>query len=81
MRATLEQVDNFRDFARQQLTNGGADLTIDALFDRWRRECELNATLQSVERSMAEFEAGMSQTLEEADTEIRRQLGFVPRQR
>jgi hypothetical protein len=81
MRATLEQVDSFREFARRQLANGGADLTIDELFDRWRQECELDATLQSVERSMAEFDAGLSQSLEDADADIRRQLGFAPRQR
>jgi hypothetical protein len=81
MCATLDQVDSFREFARRQLADGGADLTIDELFDRWRDECEIDATLRAVERSRAEFEEGRSQTLEEADTEIRRQLGFAPRRR
>jgi hypothetical protein len=56
-------------------------VTIDELFDRWRQECELDATLQSSERSMAEFDAGLSQSLEDADADMRRQLGFAPRQR
>jgi len=107
MRATLEQVDSFREYARQQLANGGSQLTIDELYDRWRatlaNDADLLAvqaslrdmeqgetgrsfdefdreTVRAIQRSRAEFAAGDSQTLDEADADIRGQLGFPPRQ-
>jgi hypothetical protein len=106
MRATLEQVDSFREYARQQLANGESQLTIDELYDRWRgtlgSDTDLLAvqaslkdmeqgetgrsfddfdreTVRAIQQSRAEFAAGQSQSLDEADADIRRQLGFAPR--
>ena len=33
---TIEEIDSFSEFARERLNNGGADSTIDELFDEWR---------------------------------------------
>jgi hypothetical protein len=65
MRATLEQVDNFREFARQQLTNGGADMTIAELFDRWLDEYEQSETIRDVRRGMEQIERGETVTIDE----------------
>lgn len=35
---TQEQVDHFHQFATEQLANGGSELTVDELYDRWRFE-------------------------------------------
>ena len=34
--ATQEQIDNFHEFATKQLANGGAEKSVDELFDAWR---------------------------------------------
>lgn len=80
MRATLEQVDNFRDFARQQLTNGGAELTIDELFDRWLQEWESSETIRQVRIGIEQIERGEGLTLEEVDRRIRERLELPVRQ-
>lgn len=33
---TQEQIDNFHEFATKQLANGGAEKSVDELFDAWR---------------------------------------------
>ncbi|MGH7200336.1 MAG: hypothetical protein ACREJB_07000, partial [Planctomycetaceae bacterium] len=38
MKATEEQIENFRSFALEQLGNGGSGLSVDELYDRWRIE-------------------------------------------
>jgi hypothetical protein len=65
MRATLEQVDDFREFARRQLTNGGADLTIDELFDRWRQEWETAETIRQVRIGIEQIERGETISIDE----------------
>jgi len=38
MSATAEQLDSFYRYATEQLGNGGTDVSIDELFERWRLE-------------------------------------------
>jgi len=38
MATTAEELDSFNDFARDRLSNGGSDLSLDELFDLWRHE-------------------------------------------
>ena len=38
MKATRQQVEDFRTYALEQVCNGGCQLTIDELYDRWRLE-------------------------------------------
>lgn len=80
MRATLAQVDDFREFARRQLTNGGAELTIDELFDRWRQEWETAETIRQVRMGIEQIERGEGLTLDEVDRQIRHSLGLPVRQ-
>lgn len=80
MRATLQQVDNFREFARQQLTNGGADLTIDELFDRWLDEYEQSETIRDVRLGMEQIERGETVTIEELKEGMSGQTAQRPRQ-
>ena len=38
MPTTREELDRFTEFARERLSNGGTDLSLDELFDLWRSE-------------------------------------------
>lgn len=38
MKTTEQQIESFRSFALQRLERGDADLSVDELFDCWRRE-------------------------------------------
>jgi hypothetical protein len=80
MRATLEQVDNFREFARRQLTSGGADLTIDELFDRWLDEYEQSETIRDVRLGMEQIERGETVTIEQLKDRLAGQTAQGPRQ-
>jgi hypothetical protein len=72
MRATLEQVDSFREFARRQLTNGGAELTIDELFDRWRATLPHEVDRLAVQASLRDMERGETgRSFEDFDREFR----------
>lgn len=80
MRATLDQVDSFREFARRQLTNGGAELTIDELFDRWRDEYEQSEAIRQVRLGMEQIERGETVTIEELKESLSGQIAQRPRQ-
>ena len=53
------------------------DVLREAISSLERAEAEAVASIQ---RSLREFESGDFQTLDEADSEIRKELGFEPRQ-
>ncbi|MBI3468886.1 MAG: hypothetical protein HY000_38265 [Planctomycetes bacterium] len=61
MKAT-EQIEQFRDFAVQQLRDGDADLTVDEWYDLWRAECpgadELREDVLAVRASLRDMERG-----------------------
>jgi hypothetical protein len=80
MRATLEQVDQFREFARRQLTGGGVELTIDELYDRWRDEHEQSETIREVRLGVAQIERGETVTIEELKERLSGQTAQRPRQ-
>ena len=72
---TMEQLDSFHRFASEQLSNGGADQTIDELFSRWRMDNptpterdEVNAIIR---QGIEDIAAGRGQDAEEASEELR----------
>lgn len=81
MAITLEEIDSFHRFAVEKLGNGGADFTLEECLQMWRADCERAETVEAINRSIGDIEAGRVQTLEEVDAEIRREFGFAPRRR
>lgn len=59
---TKAQIDSFYSFASHQITNGGASLSIDDLYELWRVENplpeELAESVSSVNAALADMEAG-----------------------
>jgi hypothetical protein len=64
LKATEQQIEGFRTFALDQLRNGGSDLTVDELYDRWRLECpstdELQDDVLAVKASLRDMESGQT---------------------
>jgi hypothetical protein len=62
LKATEQQIEQFRDFALRQLRNGGADLTVDEVYDLWRAECpsddEVREDVLAVRASLRDMERG-----------------------
>lgn len=60
--ATKSQIDSFYSFASHQISNGGASLSIDDLYDLWRVENplpeELAESVSSVNAALADMDAG-----------------------
>ncbi len=60
--ATRQQIDSFRQFALEQVENGGAELTIDDLYQLWRNanptESELAESVAAVKAAYTDFESG-----------------------
>jgi hypothetical protein len=73
MAVTIEQVEDFREFALRKLRNGGIP-SLEECLRLWREEVEEQETLESIRRGEADFEAGRYCTVAEAEAEIRRRL-------
>lgn len=78
MSATLQQLEDFVAFAKRELANGGADLSIDDLFDRWRGRTDDEVDpneVAAIEASIADYDRGergvpVEQHLEEVRREF-----------
>ncbi len=79
MSTTLEQLDEFHRFARERLSQGEPELSIEDCLRLWRARVEYEETVAAVRQGVEDFEAGRFRSLEEADAEIRKRLGFGPR--
>lgn len=66
----------FRHFVDQQLSDGGANLTLDEALDRWVRENESEEeredTFEAIRQGLADVEAGRVMPAREAIAELRR---------
>ena len=62
--ATQEQIDSFYDFATQQVSNGGAEMTMAELFDLWQVQ---NPTAEELAESAAAVKAALTD-MENGDT-------------
>jgi len=60
--ATKQQLDSFYEFATSQISNGGAELTMDELYCLWRAKhltpTELAESVAAVRAAYTEMEAG-----------------------
>ena len=61
---TRQQIDSFHQFALEQIDNGGAELSIDELYQIWRTanptESDLTDNVEAVTAAYADFESGDS---------------------
>jgi len=62
MIATLEELNEFRQFATEQIGNGAEELSLEELVDRWRMLShspdELNDNVRAVQEAIADMERG-----------------------
>ena len=75
MSTLIEQINSFHAFAIQQANNGGATLTIDEVYDRWRQEQELEETIADVRRGLEQLERGEGMSLNELRDKLHQRLG------
>ena len=75
MAVSLEQLESFHRFASDRVKTGGEDLTMDELYDLWRLENlppeELQDSLESLRRGLADAEAGRVRPADEVLEELR----------
>ena len=77
MPVTPDQIDSFYQFATERLDNGGAQCTIDELFELWRLENptpeELHEDVLAVQASLRDMQNGETgRPFEEFSREFRR---------
>ncbi|MDA7504025.1 hypothetical protein N8553_03490 [bacterium] len=54
--STQEQIESFYQFATAQLMNGGSELSVDELYDKWRLE---NVTDEEIEENIVAIQASI----------------------
>jgi hypothetical protein len=73
----------FRQYIDEQLTNGGAEVTLDEALVYWEAENqtdqEREQTLQALRDRLSDVDAGRTRLFEEFDREFRSKHGLPPR--
>lgn len=77
MSPSLQELDQFTDFARHQLVADHPDLSLEECVRLWRNEQVRQASIRAILQSAHEDEAGLCQPIDEAFDAVRRQLGTV----
>ncbi len=79
MPATLEDLEQFHQFARAQIRNGERVLDLSELVSRWHAEKERAEIQAIIDRGIAEIEAGnLGRNAFEATEELARKYGIIP---
>lgn len=55
---TIEQIDDFSQFAKQIIEQEGDDLPLDVIFDRWHRKAFPQEDLLRIQESVSDYESG-----------------------
>ena len=71
----LQELDQFTRFAQTKLREKEDELSLEECLTLWRRQIEEDETVASIQRSIADCEAGRVKSLDEAFDNVRRQLG------
>jgi len=84
MATTAQDLDNFRRFVEVRLNAGGADASLDELFDLWRQEnpsADLYAeNVAAIAASLEDFERGERGAIAGPDSaQLRREFGLGDR--
>jgi hypothetical protein len=81
MAITQNDLDDFHNFASQELAQTRPVLSLEDLVREWNAQREQAETIASVRRGVADAEEGRLRDASEVDTAIRGELGFPPRRR
>lgn len=82
MSTSIEELDHFREFAEQKITNGHADWSLQQLVDLWKFENpsqeQLAADVQAVKEALHDLDNGeVGISHEEFMQELRAKYGHV----
>jgi len=78
MPVTELELQSFTEFVSRQMQHQSA-ASLEECLEQWRAERERDEVIADIRQSSADIEAGRVWTLEEADAEIRRRLGWPAR--
>lgn len=81
MPVTIDEIENFADFAKEVASRNNGASSLEDCLRLWREEQEMAETIAAVRRGEADIAAGRFSTLEEADAWIRAELGSPPQKR
>ena len=76
MSITESDIQAFSDYARAEITNGGAELSISELAAKWEAEREIQETLGDIRQGEGDIAAGRGKPVAEAFADIRAKLGL-----
>lgn len=77
MPASLQEIDEFANFAKQSLGSGFASLSLEDCVRLWREQQGKRESVLNILESLDEDDAGLSQPLTEAFDDVRRHLGIA----
>lgn len=78
MPTTLEEIESFVEYARRTAVGHADGPSLEECLRRWREEQELEETVADINAAVKEIEGGNYMSLEEADRQIRQDLGWPP---
>jgi hypothetical protein len=81
MTVSQHDLDSFHNFATNVLAHAEHGFSLEELVTKWHAERELAETVQSIQRGVADVEAGRIYDLADVDARIRKELGFPGRRR
>lgn len=76
MSKTLDDLASFDKFVAARVRNGGAHLLLEDLLREWRASQETEETAADIRASLADFEAGRTDSLDQAFENVRRRMGI-----
>jgi hypothetical protein len=79
MTISQSDLDNFHLFATNEITRAGREVSLEELVRQWRAKQVDSDTIESLQRGIADAEAGRTQSLADVDAKIRTELGFPAR--
>ncbi|MBL8848410.1 MAG: hypothetical protein JNG89_01945 [Planctomycetaceae bacterium] len=75
--ATIHQeIEKFTEYVKRTVPSQEAGPSLEECLQKWREEQELSDTIDSINRSIADIEAGRVMTIEETGRQIRASLGW-----
>ena len=76
MPVTFDDIENFKQFARNRLENGGAE-SLAKLVDEWEAQHrEYDQTVADVCQGQVEYEAGKGKPVADVFARVRKQIGL-----
>jgi predicted transcriptional regulator len=76
MATTYDQIESFRRFALERLTNRGPDVEFDELVFEWQESLVREAIDADIRQGLADIDAGLGRPAREVSREIARRYGL-----